>query len=262
MKKLIGSKFLLFVLLTVLVISGCAPAQTPVQFTLTPLPTDTLVPTNTSVPTNTPAPTRTPVPPTATIQAPDKTLEYLNGVKVVHIDNFDKDSSKWGVGLASGGIRNGVLEVIGKDWNGVRRYTSFRDNQGIIIDFTYTHGSVFEMYVDNGSWDTDSYKRFGIYVEGNSARVNVWAGKNGLGGARLSGNFSPKPDTTYSLLMAILPNGEFLGVIWDLSDSTKTIYYREKIGKNWSDLTWEFAVGADKGTIIFDNYREITFDSV
>ncbi len=78
----------------------------------------------------------------------------------------------------------------------------------------------------------------------------------------LSGNFYPIPDTTYSLLMALLPDGEFLGVIWDPSTPTNTIFYRENIGKNWANLTWRFAIGADKGTILFDNYREITFDSV
>lgn len=257
MKKSIQSVFLAFVFLTVL-LSGCAPASTPVPPTSTPPP----LPTETPLPTKTPVPTKTPIPPTATIQAPDKTLEYLNGVQVVNIDTFDLVTDKWGSGLISGGISNGVLNVIGKDWNGIGRNKAFKDNQGIIIDFTYTKGSVFEMYVDSGDWYTDPYKRFGIYMENNHARVNVWSGKNGLGGANLSGNFSPKPDTTYSLLMALLPDGEFLGVIWDTSDSTKTIFYREKIGKNWSNLTWRFAIGADKGTILFDNYREITFDSV
>jgi len=189
-------------------------------------------------------------------------LEYLNGAQVVNIDTFDLVTDKWGSGLISGGISNGVLNVIGKDWNGIVRNRDFNDNQGIIIDFTYTKGSVFEMYLGHGDWYTDGYKRFGIYMENNYARVNVWAGKNGLGGARLSGNFSPKPDTNYSLLMALLPNGEFLGVIWDPSDPSETIFYREKIGKNWSNLTWTFAIGADRGAILFDNFREITFDSV
>lgn len=259
MKRSIKSVFLAFVFLTVL-LSGCAPALTPVPPTSTPLPLPT--DTETPLPTKTPVPTKTPIPPTATIQAPDKTLEYLNGVQVVNIDTFDLVTNKWGSGLFSGGISNGVLNVIGKDWNGIGRNRNFNENQGIIIDFTYTKGSVFEMFFDSGDWDTDTYKRFGIYIENNHARVNVWAGSNALGGAILSGNFSPKPDTNYTLLMSLLPNGEFLGVIWDPSDSTKTIFYREKIGKNWSKLTWRFSIGADKGTIVFDNFREITFDSV
>jgi hypothetical protein len=56
-KKPIGSVFLVFVFLTVL-LSGCAPALTPVPPTLTPIP-----PTDTSLP---PPATDMPVPPTAT----------------------------------------------------------------------------------------------------------------------------------------------------------------------------------------------------
>jgi len=61
MKKSIGSIFLVFMFLAVLV-SGCAPAPTPVPSTSTPLPTNTPLPTDTPVPTNTSVPTKTPIP--------------------------------------------------------------------------------------------------------------------------------------------------------------------------------------------------------
>jgi len=56
MKKSIGSVFLAFMFLTIL-LSGCASASTPVPPTLTPIPpTFTPIPTNTLAPTNTPTP--------------------------------------------------------------------------------------------------------------------------------------------------------------------------------------------------------------
>ena len=65
MKKSIGSVFLAFVFLTVL-LSGCAPASTPVPPTLISIPTNTPMPTSippTAVPpTDTPLPTPTQVP--------------------------------------------------------------------------------------------------------------------------------------------------------------------------------------------------------
>ena len=65
MKKSIGSIFLAFVFLTVL-LSGCAPASTPIPPTLTSIPTNTPMPTSippTAVPpTDTPLPTPTQVP--------------------------------------------------------------------------------------------------------------------------------------------------------------------------------------------------------
>lgn len=60
MNKTIRSVFLVFILLTVL-LSGCAPASTPVPPTFTPSP---ILPTNTSNPTITPEPTFTATPPT------------------------------------------------------------------------------------------------------------------------------------------------------------------------------------------------------
>ena len=61
MNKSTGSIFFAFVFLAVLV-SGCAPAPTPIPSTSTPLPTNTSLPTNTPLPTNTLAPTNTSVP--------------------------------------------------------------------------------------------------------------------------------------------------------------------------------------------------------
>ncbi len=200
-------------------------------------------------------------PSTANLPALDKTLEFLNNVQVVYIDTFD-DPNQDGWNLDAGTIKNGILEVVGKNWNGLTRRNKFKEGMGIVLDFTYTKGSVFEVYVDSGTWDTDTYKRFGVYVDNNQPRANLWVGSNPLEGALLSSNLALKPDTNYMLLIAILPDGDFLAVIWDPFDPTKTILYHEKIGKNWSGLTWRFAIGADSGTILFDNYREIKFDSV
>ncbi len=77
MKKSIGSIFLVFVFLTVL-LSGCAPASTPAPPTITPKPTSTATPlpsaTPTSVPTDTPTTTPDPSHPSvANIQ----TVEFI-----------------------------------------------------------------------------------------------------------------------------------------------------------------------------------------
>lgn len=247
------------VLLTVL-FSGCTPTSTPVPSTSTPIPTYTTVPTTipTLPPTRTPKPTRTPVPPTATIPAPDKVLEYLNDVQITYNDSFDNPLGK-GWWLGNGRIKNGVLEFDGKNWNGLVREQEFQANQGIVLDFTYTRGSVFELYMSSGDWQTDPYKRFGVYLSGGSAQANLWQGKNGLGFNNLLGNLILQPDKTYSILMAILPDGEFLGVIWDPSEQSKSIYYREKISEKWANIRWTFSMGADRGTILFDNFREISF---
>jgi hypothetical protein len=270
MKKSVPSLFLTFVFITVLA-SACAPAPTlpptSVPPTFTPLPTETLVPTNTPVPTNTSVPTKTPISPTATVPAPEKSLEYLNNVQVVYNDTFDNTTvSGWGNGwwLDGGKIQNDVLEVIGKNWNAVGRdvQRTYKEGEGIILDFTYNKGSVFEFFFAHGDWGTDPLRRFGIYISGGSAQADLWQGKNGLGFNNLHGNLTLKADIKYSLLIAVLPDSEFLGVIWSPSDPSKTLVYHEKLGKSWVNLTYTFTIGADKGTILFDNFKEIKFDSV
>lgn len=258
MKNSIGSIFIVLAFL-ILLASACAPAPTSLPTSIPP--TSTSLPTETSAPTKTPVPTKTPIPPTATVQAPDKASEFLNGVQVVYLDTFD-DPSRGGWGFDAGKVKGGVLEVMGKNWNGLFRERDFKDNQGVIIDFTFTKGSVFEMLMDSGEWNTDPYKRFGIYMEKNAPMVNVWVKSKFLGGSYLSGNLKPQPDTTYTVLMVLLPDGGFLSTIWDPADPSKALFYRELVGKNWANLTWKFRIGADSGTILFDNYREITFDSV
>jgi hypothetical protein len=152
------------------------------------------------------------------------------------------------------------MEIIGKNWYSVSPVAEFKTGEGVIIDFTFTQGSYFEMVVDNGNFGTDQYKRFGILIYYNYPKTDVWNGQNWLGGAILTGNFIPRPDTTYSLLLAILPEGDFLGVLWNPVDPTQMFYYREKLGKAWSDLAWAYRIGANNGKILFDNYRVIKFD--
>ena len=96
-------------------------------------------------------PTKTAIPPTATVSAPDKSLEYLNSVEITYIDTFDKQLSKinwrFGAGLQ---VANGVLEILGKEWNNISPRHRFNEGDAVIIDFTYTKDSLFQAYLSHG----------------------------------------------------------------------------------------------------------------
>jgi hypothetical protein len=186
---------------------------------------------------------------------------YLENVRVVQVDTMDTDS---GWVFDTGRLTNSTIELIGlggEDWSGFFRKETLLEGHGITINFKYNPGAVFECFFDDGGWFTNSYKRFGIYVDNNRIQPNMWAGRNKLPGSIVNGNFVPQPDTTYSLLMALLPDGGFLAVIWDPMDPSKVIFYQEDIGTNWSNLTWRFAIQANQGTILFDNFTIIEFDN-
>ena len=256
MKKLSGPIFALLVLLIVLTISGCSPAPAP-ESTVTPAPpTNTPEPTATS--TSTPIPTKTPIPPTPTVAPPAVLQDYLENVVVTNMDDF---SSSSGWELWSGKISNGVLEIVGKDWNGLGKTGTFPEGTGILINFKYEKGSVFEMYYDYGDWQTDAYRRFGIYYWEGYPKANLWLGKRGLGFNNLHGNLESSGDTWYTLLMATDADGEFLAVIWNPENPERTSVYHEK-NEKWAGYNWRFRIGADEGTIIFDDFMKIKFSGI
>ena len=235
------------------------PAATEPATIITEAPT--ISPTEPSVAIITEAPANTPVPPTEVVAAPDGLSGYLNDVQILNVDTFD-DSSGWNV--VAGRIENGVMDIVGigdGNWDGASRNGEFGENEGIVIHFNYSTNSFSEIYLDHGEWDTDQYKRFGVYVGDDHPYLDAYAGQSDLGGANLSGNLTLTPGTTYSLLIAILPNGEFLEAIWNPSNSSETIFYREKFDESWAGLPWSLWIGCDHGTIQFDNFNKIKFSS-
>jgi uncharacterized caspase-like protein len=230
---------------------NASPAQSATDVpTLQPPTLDTAVPN--IAPTTFPEITRTTIP-------QDIFSEYLNDFQIILTDNFD-DPLGSGWYFYSGGIKDGVLEIPGtENWGGALRSRKFREGEGVIIDFRYSSGSVFEVFFDHGEFDTDPYRRFGIYIRNNRVGLNEYTGGNDIGGADLSGNFSPQPEGTSTLLIAILPDGEFLVVVWNPSNPAETVDYREQFDQSWAGLNWNFFMQANRGIIQFDNFREIKF---
>ena len=209
--------------------------------------------------TRTPTLADTSVPMATTIPGSDPLSEYLNDVQVVYLNTFD-DPLGSGWNIYAGAIENGVMEIISdQDWIGASRSNEFGEYEGIVLDFNYSANSLSEIYLDRGAWDTDQYRRFGVYVGVGQAGTNVYEGRTDRGGSSLSGNLTLQPGTTYKLLIAILPNGELLEAIWNPSDPSETLFHREKFDESWAGLTWSLWIGVNQGTIQLDNFNEISF---
>jgi serine/threonine protein kinase len=188
-------------------------------------------------------------------------LEYLNDVQVLALDTFD-DPQGNGWNIASGRVENGLMELTGNEnWYGASHHGSLRENEGVMIDFTYAADSLSEIYVENGAWDTDQYRRFGVYLGSSQAQTNQYVGRSDHGGANLPGNLRFEPGISYSILIAILPEGELLQAIWNPSNISEALFYREKFDESWAGLSWTFWIGVNTGTIQFDNFHAIRFSS-
>jgi serine/threonine protein kinase len=202
------------------------------------------------------------MPATTTVLVSNQSLDFLEEVQVLSTDSFD-DPLGSGWSMDTGRIQNGVMEIIGdENWDhGVSRNREIGEYQGVVIDFNYATDSLFEVFVNNGVWDTDEYKRFGVYIGSNNVQTNKYAGRNDLGGADVAGNLTLRPGANYSLAIAILPNGELLEAIWNPSNPSERFFYREKLDETWAGLTWTFWIGVNQGTVQFDNFKQIKFSS-
>ncbi|MDP2776006.1 MAG: hypothetical protein Q8O48_00045, partial [Anaerolineales bacterium] len=209
------------------------------------IPTLTPMPTSPSLSTNTPAPTA----------AIESTFPDL---KVIKTDSFDDpNNSQLRLDPSVAKIENGVLQFIGRNWTGGVHYDpKLQEGQGIIINFKYTQDSEFEMLFENGGWNTDTYKRFGVYIVNDRAETNIWQGKTPLG-QTLKGSLDFSLDTWYSLLLVIRKNNEFYARIWNPENPAQTVEYKNTFGAAWSDLSWTFKIGANNGTILFDDFKEL-----
>jgi hypothetical protein len=160
--------------------------------------------------------------------------KYLENPRIVRHNKFDSPAG-WN---ADKEISNGVLKLT-----------------------MFTPGEFFEMYLENGEWNTPPYKRIGIYINRGYADVNLFSGEEGVSSNHISGNLYPKPETWYSVFMAIGDGGDFLIIVWDPSNPGRYLRYREVID-NWKEKNWMFRTQVNEGTIIYDNFMEIEFDSI
>jgi hypothetical protein len=217
--------------------------------------------TATQNPTVTPSPTSTPLPPTPTIVPPAVLADYLENVRVTKIDTYDDGNQG---DIRSGPVSGGTIKLSGEGgdhWGGYQSIVTFQEGKGIVIKFKFSQASVFNMFFDSGTWQTDPYKRFCINLDNGYPSSDLWIGKNGFNPHNLRRNFYPLPDTWYSLLMVVGKDGDFFLLVWDPSNPGKIIQDRQAL-KKWEGNSWTFTMQANKGVIYFDDFTEIKFDKI
>jgi hypothetical protein len=190
---------------------------------------------------------------------PDTVQDYFSHASVIDNDTFDIDSGKWELS-PYGSIQDGGLNLLARDWYSNTYKRQITDGQGIIIDFSYTKESAYEILFLSGEWGTDQHKRFGVYIDNNIVKQNnppINAGNEDI-----SGDFPLQPAIPYTIMMGISQGGEFMALIWDPSDPIHVIKYHKVVGDIWSGYQWTFSIGGSDGTIIFDNFKVIEFDGI
>lgn len=195
---------------------------------------------------------------------PDKAGEYLEDIQIRASDTFDNPAGA-GWEIRNGRILDGTLEITGGGGDlfaGVQRKAIFGAGQGVILDFSFSPASLSEIMWSYGIWNSDAYRRFGLYAGDNTVELNLYEGVNDLGGANLMEGFTLEPDVVHTMLMAILSDGEFLLAVWNPDSPSQFLDYTDKRNGSWKGLDWTFWVQVNTGTLRIDNFREIIFSGV
>ncbi|MFT3893481.1 MAG: toll/interleukin-1 receptor domain-containing protein [Anaerolineales bacterium] len=191
--------------------------------------------------------------------APDILSQFLDDVEITHVDTFD-DPSGPGWKIDNGEITNGMLEIPGdpKNYYGAKAAKTFTVGEGVVIDFNYPGDVGFEIYLKNGDYNSPNYKRFGIFVSTDVIYNNTMIGKDKIGNS-FEGNLEIQPGVPYSVFIAMLPNAEFLQVMWNTDDPSQFTVSRESMDSSWSSVDMSLYIGNGEGIAYVDNYREIRF---
>jgi hypothetical protein len=263
MKNSIGSVFLAFVLLMVL-LSSCGPGQF-LGPTLTPTSTPTITPTFTPTTTSTPEPTFTPTftstpEPTYTPIGTDVPLV----TRVFQNEKFD-DISSFGTKFVPDGnysLSNGLLMledplVSGDPWadGSARIFSTFtvKQGNGYLLLFRTKPKASFFVTFEFGPFNDPSYRAF--WLE-SGQRYSVWSGPKLLISRSLS--FQYQPETWYYLLMWL--NADSIeGKIWEKDHPETNKTFRANIGTEWAGTQLLYSVNLPEGTVEIDEFQELEF---
>ncbi len=245
--------FIVIVILLILVVSSCNKQELPEKTSVGSTPTH---PDLSPTPTTTPTKSQT----LSIIQ------EYFSESKIIITDDFSS-LENWRLWQPeSGNLENGVFELTGLDeWkSGLVWKEQLEEGDGVILEFQLfdIQNQKSQFVFSSGDWGTDDFRQFGLY---NSVhpRANLIDGQENLSTKNLFGNLSLKTDTWYKLMMGISQKGEFIAIMWDPKSPSQRIIYKENLGENWANRTWQFVTQAAEGTKIqVDNFSQISFNTI
>ncbi len=168
-------------------------------------------------------------------------------------------------GLYNSSFTNEGIKVIGKrDWASSLNFNKeLKEKEAVIVRFSYQGDQEFNLFLDHGTWDTEPYRRFGVYVVNNKLGSDYWLGKNSIGGKN-SFDVSVKPKKSYDLLLSNDGDGRFSVALWDSEDPNKVLLdlTTEQFDDSWKGLVWQFHTGANKGEVLISKIVPFTFKGV
>lgn len=238
---------------------------------ITPGKTDTPFSQKTPTWTKRPAtatPTRTPTPQTI-VELPDFVAAgYENPSVFEYFEFTELQDNDWGYSdqgievLPAAGGEYGAIKLTGADdfSTYLTRKKPLQELQGVLVSFLYNGSSPgLGIYLENGVWNTSSYKRYGAALWGSPDFIlNYYEGTEFVDERDPSWQPTLNPAWWYLMALFVGDNGWLWVEVWERWSGELIIGFGgPKIG---DDLEWRFFMSADQGTsVVVYSYTGFTF---
>jgi hypothetical protein len=188
--------------------------------------------------------------------------DLLIDPRIVRYDDFTSlDESRWSIN--DGGDLNGEgqIELTGESPFATQFFSrfDFTGGEGFIFSLRYSSDAAFEITLDSGEWETDSFYRAGVYRIGWEISTNIWQRGERIDERTLS-SLPIGAGRWYGVLGAIDGDGTLMIAVWDLENPSLAIAFEKEFGEEAAGLAWTMHVAADSGTVTVDDYYELRFD--
>jgi len=194
---------------------------------------------------------------------PSEGLEaMLVNPQIVFFDDFSSlDESRWAVTDGVEINAEGQVELSGESPFATNLFglSDFTGGEAFIFSLRYSTGTDFEIALDSGEWQTDSFIRAGVYRIGGEMSSNIWRGSERIDEQTLS-SLPIGAGRWYGVLGAADHEGTLAIMFWDLENPSLAIAFQKEFGEEAAGLSWMMHIAADRGTVTVDDYYQIEFE--
>ena len=142
----------------------------------------------------------------------------------------------------------------------LRNLKDIYDNNGVLVLFRYQKGSSVTLFIEAGEWLSQSYRCWGLAVNGDNFGNNFWIRRTGkyLTTSDIPINFL-KPDSWYYLLIRLGKNGDVTMKIWNKIRQKQSIEFHLALGEDWVGKYWTAELQVPGGKLEVDEYFQLNF---
>lgn len=202
------------------------------------------------------------------VDSPDPIpIEDLSGLpshQVTYFDSLDTLSSGiWDQPAPENYylISNGIIRITGRSyWNiNLNRERGFNEGEAVLFQISFDQRTQFNASFASQTWNTDNYRRWGIYIFGDYAfTTSIFEGKASISDREIGTNLMFAPGRWYTVYMGIGDIGEFTTIIWDSENPTIQAEFSQAYGSGWDNLYWKFSFQGNSGNLYLSDYYELT----